>query len=532
MSAKRIDKRDARRCTELIRFTKESFEEAYPGKVATSAYEPDDFQFQNSALNQPDFVFIGKRYEIIRKKESVFIYNNLETSKVEVYDAAQHEKVKDELQADELRIFVRERKIIQQHIERTVFSGDDILEDTRRIAGKWIPIIPLYAYHSYVDGLEYYYGLVRKLKDAGRLFNMQVSQLAENAASNGQEVPIFTTEQMTSDAIKNIWADKNNKPYLVVDPVYNQDGTIAHMGPIGYSKPAQLDQSTTTLMQIVPAYVQDVTGGVPQDTLNPDISGKAINALIKRENLNTQTVNDNISNAIEWSGEVYMSMAVDGIYTVERMINTIGLDGTEGRKQLMKTVLDEETGQTVTANNLNGKRFRAYADVGPQYDSMREQTVEDLKGMLESLQQTPNGQQYTPAVLALIMDNIVGVGLGPLKELNRRIMLLQGLVKPETDEEKALVAQAQQPKEDPNAELTAAVTQQQISESRNLDTKSAENIAGAELKSAQTRKAIAETEETLSNIDVNEAKIENDTRKTLMDIRNFVIKPIEGLPIQ
>ena len=80
---------------------------------------------------------------------------------------------------------------------------------------------------------------------------------------------------------------------------------------------------------------------------------------------------------------------------------------------------------------------------------------------------------------------------GPLKDLNRNIMLTEGLVKPENDEEEAFVQQAQQPKEDPNAKLIEAAALQQTSEAKNLDSKSVSNIADAKKKEAETECAAA-----------------------------------------
>lgn len=517
-NAKRIDKRDAKRCTELKLFTKDAFKEAYPDKKPISAYEPDDLRWSGCnmrGLGVSDMIYIAKRYDVIREKETVFVYNNLVSGEVETYTEEQHKEVEDELKKDELKQFVRERKVVTQHVETTVFSGDEILEDTKRIAGKFIPIISIYGYRNYVDGVEWYRGLVRKLKDAARLFNMQVSQLAENSASTGQEVPIFDPDQMEGD-IAALWADRNNKPYLLARALRNDDGTIVHHGPTSYLKPAQLDGSTTALMQLVPGFIQQVTGGAPQDTLDPNVSGKAIRALRKREDLNTQVLNDNINNAIEWSGVVYQAMAAE-VYSTERIINTIGQDGTEGSKHLLKTVVDEETGKLIEANNLNGKKFRAYSDTGPQYDTLREQTVEDLKGMLDSLRETKGGDRYADAILSTLLDNITGVNLGPLKELNRRNMLLQGLVKPETDEEKQFVAQAQQPKEDPNQKLLEAAANQQNAEARNLDSDSLDNAASAEKKQAETAQII-------SDIRIDEDKAQVDNANTLTAIRERVFK--------
>lgn len=490
-SAKRIDKRDARYCTELSLYTKESFAIAYPEAKPVSAYTPSNLTAMASGRAVAD-VFIATRYEVVKDKIKMAVYNNLQTGQIEAYTPDQMKDIKDELDADEFREFVRWRKVTAQRVEKTVFSGDEVLEDTRRIAGEWIPIIPFYGHRSYVDGIETYRGLVRKLKDPARLFNMQVSQLAENAASAGQEVPIFDPDQMSNPDVQAGWADKNDQPYLLAGSLRDLDGNVTHAGPIGYSKPGMLDQSTTTLLAIVPQFVQDITGGAPQEAFSSDMSGKAINAIIKRENMNTQVVNDNIANSISWSGTVYQSMAAE-IYNSKRMVRIIGKQGSESEVQLLEKVIDEETGMMVEANDLANRKFQAYADVGPQYESMAEQTVEDLKGMLATLGDSPAGQQYLPVIMAVLMDNITGVGMAPLKEFNRKIMLTSGLVKPETPEEEAMVQQAQQPKEDPNAEFIKAESERALAEGRSLDASSVQKTADAGKKVAETEQIRIET---------------------------------------
>lgn len=525
-AAQRIDKRDARWVTVLKAFTRDSFLEVWPGRDPVSAYTPENRAFFNTDTKSPELVYIATRYEVIRRDEMVFIYNNLKTSEVEVYNADDHELIKDELKADDLRTFVRERKVIRQTVEKTVFSGGEILKDTKRIAGRWLPIIPFYGVRTFVDGVEWYRGLVRKLKDAARLFNMQVSQLAENAASSGQEVPIFFRDQMLNSDIQNLWADKNNKPYLLVDQATDAEGNMLAAGPVAYSKPPQLDGSTTALLGIVPGFIQDTTGGVPQDTLDPDLSGKAINALIKRQNLTTQTITTNIANAILWSGEVYQSMAAE-IYNTQRIIRTVGKDGNESETQLLKTVMDDETGKVIEANTLRGKKFKAYSDVGPQYDTLREQTVEDLKGMLEVFIKSGIGQQYTDVMVSVLLQNITGVGLDPLKELNRRIMLAQGIVKPETPEEEQMLVQLQQQAQqpDPNQALIEAAANQQNSEARSLDASSIQKIADAGKKEAETVKILA-------GIRQEQEKLGLQARKQVMDERDSVLKTVTSLPIQ
>ena len=404
---------------------------------------------------------------------------------------------------------MRTRQISKQSVEKTVFSGDAILETTRRIAGKWIPIVPFYGYRAYVDGVETYRGLVRKLKDPARLFNMQVSQLAENAASAGQEVPIFAKSQMLADDVKAVWADKNNKPYLIVDPLYDENGVLISAGPIGYSKPAMLDQSTTTLLSIVPNFIQNVTGATPNEAFNSDMSGKAIRALVKRENLKTQVVTDNIANAIVWSGTIYQAMAAD-IYNTNRMMQTVGKDGTEGATQLLELVVDQETGMQVEANDLSGKKFQSYADAGPQYETLAEQAVEELKGIMELIAGTPAGEQYMPAAIADMIENSPSVGSSVLKEFNRKIMVAGGMVKPITPEEEQIAQQAQEPKEDPQAKLAEAASQQQLAEARSL-------VASADQKTADAEKKRAETRQILQETGLGDRKIEAKERENLLD---------------
>lgn len=524
-SSKDIDKRDANHCTELVPFTKETFKRKYPDNSPISVFDPNRLSSLNNDTDRADFIYIGVRYEVVRKKEPVFVYNNLETATVEVYSKEDHEKVEDELRADETRQFVRERKVTRQSVEKTVFSGDTILVPTRRIVGKWIPIIPFFGVRAYVDGVETYRGLVRKQKDAQRLFNIQTSQVAENSGSAGQEVPIFDRSQVEAEDVKEAWADKNNKPYLPIDALRDEDGNIVTTGPVAYSKPQQLDPSTAALLDIVPNFIRETTGGAPQDTLDTDASGKAIRALIKRENLNTAIINRNIANAVEWSGVVYQAMAAE-IYTTQRIIRTIGLDGAETSTQLSETIFDEESGRFIETNTLSGKKFRASSDVGPQYETLAEETVEVAKNLIELMQGVPGGEQFIAPLVSIVIENMPGSGFREIKDLNRRNQVMQGIKEPETEEEKQLVAQIQeqQNQPDPQEQFLEAAAVKEEAEARNLEAASVKNLADAELKGAQTI-------ETLVGVELDQAKISLEVEKQADQRQNDILDRLENFPV-
>lgn len=508
-AAQEIDKRDARHCTLLDQYTKESFEAVYPDRIPVSAYVPDIGQYWAFNSSPIEYIYIATRYEVRKIKEKRFVYNDLQHGQVVSFTEQEHEERQADIRSNPLMQFVRERSVTRQIVEKTVFSGDEILEPTRRIVGKYIPIVPFYAYRAYVDGSEWYRGLVRKMKDPQRLYNMQISQLAENSGSAGQEVPIFLAEQMQNKKIANDWANKNNKPYLLVDPATDEDGNTIATGPIGYSKPPALDQSTTTLLGIVPAHIKDQNAAQSEEAFDANMSGKAIKALVKRQDMITQPINDNIANSIAWSGEIYQAMAAE-IYTTRRMVKTISKDGMESDELLMKPVFDEERGVMTEINDLRGKKFDVYADVGPQYETLKEETVENMKGLIETLSNTPAGEPFLAPSLSILMDNVTGTGMDPLKKLNRRLMLVQGLVEPETDEEKQLVAQLQQPQEDPNQNLIQAATEQYLAEARNLDSSSVKNIADAQKKSVEAQKIAADINRDDEKLLLDATKIAQD----------------------
>ena len=499
-AAKWINKKDARWCNVLEPFTRDSFEEVYPGEEAISAYQPHTRSYNDFTTRSKEQIYIATRYEVVRKKEPFFIYSNLATGEIEAYNEEDHELIKDELRKDKLRKKIRERVMIRQTIMKSTFSGEKFLQNPKRIPGKHIPIIPIYGYRSYVDGTERYHGLVRKLMDPQRLFNMQMSQLAEASASNNQDMPVFFPEQV--EGLESLWAEPpHTKPYRLINKTVDEETKAVFSGPVAILTAPRLDQASQTLLQIVPQHIQQMTGGAPQDTLDPDASGKAIQALIKRENMKTFRINDNIANSAEWMGEVYQSIASE-IYDSRRIMRTIGEDGTETEIQLFREIQDEETGALIQTNTLRGKRFKAYSDSGPQYETLREQTVEDLKGMMQLMIDAGQaGAKYVPLMATMMLENMSGVGLKSLKKMVRQDMIVQGLQDPETDEEKAMVQQLQQQAQqpDPQQQLMEAAAQQQISEAqkfqseaRNLDSKSIDNLASAKKKLAETRKILSE----------------------------------------
>jgi hypothetical protein len=395
--------------------------------------------------------------------------------------------------------FVRNRKINRKTVEKTIFNGLESLEEPKRIAGKWIPIIPLYGFRTYVDNVEYYRGLVRKLKDANRTINMGISKMAESSATSGDSLPIFTRQQIKG--LESKWQTKTDKSYMVINDLVDPQGNPIASGPVGTLQPNQIDPNTISAIDIISNFVQRLTGNAPQDTIDPDASGKAINALRKRENLNTQVISDNIVQSIKHSGRVYRAMAGD-VYTRSQMKKILGADGTIKMEQLNMQSLDPQTGNPIQINDLSRGKFSVDVEVGPQYESQKEATIESIERVMEKIQ--PDSPYFGP-LIAMWMENITGTGLKPLKEFNKSLMLRQGLVEPESPEEEQIVQQLQQ-QTDPQDELIKAATNQQNAEAKNLEASSIQKIADAGNKEADSQLKKAQAAEKVVDIGIKQTE--------------------------
>ena len=118
------------------------------------------------------------------------------------------------------------------------------------IAGKCIPIVVVYGKRWFVDNIERCMGHVRLAKDAQRLKNMQLSKLGEISALSSVEKPILVPEQVAGHQM--MWAEDNLKdyPYLLINPITDQNGNQAVSGPVAYTRSAAIPPAMAALLQI------------------------------------------------------------------------------------------------------------------------------------------------------------------------------------------------------------------------------------------------------------------------------------------
>lgn len=400
-----------------------------------------------------DVVYIAKYYEVRKESVDVVSFQNPFTEEVVTYDSDQLEQVGDEL-AEIGFIEVARRNVKRRRVYVSVVDGDGFLEKDQRIPGEHIPLIPVYGKRWFIDDIERVEGHIAKAMDAQRLYNLQVSMLADSAAQDPGSVPIVGKQQIKG--LEKHWADRNSKrpAFLPLNEITDKQGNvIAPASAIAYTQPQPLNQAMAALLQQTSTDIQEVTGASQAMQQMPsNIAKETVNSLMHRSDMASFIYLDNMAKSLKRAGEVWLSMARE-VYGSDRQVRVVNEDGTDDIALMSVTVRDNQTGEIVAMNDLSTGRYDVTVDVGPSYTARRDATVSVLTNLLAGmLPQDP----MRAVVQGIILDNMDGEGLDEFKEYNRRQLLTQGVVKPRNTEEEQIVAQAQQQAQQPDAELVAA----------------------------------------------------------------------------
>lgn len=502
LDAKRQDKADAKECYVLTSMTYPAYREEYNDEPSSWPKQIHQRMFD---WLTPDVVYVAEYYCIERKSETIHIYRGLndEERKIRGVDLDEDETLEQELLATGFRE-VRQKKIKTKKVHKYIMSGQSVIEDCGIIAGKCIPIVPVYGKRWFVDNVERCMGHVRLAKDPQRLKNMQLSKLAEISAISSVEKPIFTPEQVSGHQL--MWADDNlkNYPYLLINQLTDQNGSPTLVGPSSYTRSPQIPPAMAALLQITEQDMQDVLGNQQSgEQMQSNISYKTAELIHNRLDMQTFIYISNFSKAIKRSGEIWLSIAKDVMIEEGRKIKGISANGESEAIELLKPMMNEN-GEMEYENDLYEADFDVSVDVGPSSASKKQTTVRSLTGMMQ-ITQDPETLQVLGA---MAMMNMEGEGIGEVRDYFRKKLIKMGVVKPSDDEMKELQAELENQPPDPNAEFLKASSAQAEAQAVKLR-------ADTVLSVAKSKETEAKTMETLAGIDINEQKHLLEVAKTL-----------------
>lgn len=515
--AKKYDKSDAMWAFCMYSLSPEKYEAEY-GKTPPASLDITTMTSWEYDWFAPEVVYIAKYYEVRKESVDVISYQQPITGEIATYDSDQIADIEDELAMAGF-VEVARRSVKRRRVYVSVVDGDNFLEKPRRIPGEHIPLIPVYGKRWFIDDIERVEGHIAKAMDPQRLYNLQVSMLADTAAQDPSAIPIVGMEQIRG--LEKHWEDRNKKrpTFLPLREVKDKAGNvIAPATPAGYTQPAVMNQALAALLQQTSADIQEVTGGSQAMQQMPsNVAQETVNNLMNRSDMASFIYLDNMAKSLKRAGEVWLSMARE-VYGSDREVRVVNEDGTDDIALMNAQVVDRQTGNVVALNDLSTGRYDITVDVGPSYTARRDATVSVLTNVLGTM--LPN-DPMRPVIQGIILDNTDGEGLDDVKEFNRKQLLISGAVKPRNEEEAKMVALAQQAQQQqPSPDMVSAMAQDKLA---NAEMMKAENQrADIQVKAfkAQTdaQVAAAKVVEILASAD---SKQKEDIREALKLLGQF-----------
>jgi hypothetical protein len=442
----------------------------------------------------PDVVYVAEYYQVEEVSDTVHTFRAIDgTEEKYTKEELEEEGVLENLQAIG-SVEVKVKRVKRKKVHMYIMSGGRILEDCGYIAGKCIPIVPVYGKRWFVDNIERCMGHVRLAKDAQRLKNMQISKLGEISALSSVEKPIFTPEQIAGHQM--MWTEDNvkNYPYLLVNPIMGPDGNMMASGPVAYTKSPNVPAAMAALLQLSEQDIRDILGNQEQgDKIVSNISGKVVEMVQQRLDMQTFLYMSNMAKAIRRSGEIWLGMAKEVYVEPKRKMKLLGAQNEIQTIELLRPVIDEESGQIVYENDLSNAHLDVAVDVGPSFSSQRAAIVRTLTDMMA----ITTDQQTQQVLQAIALMNMEGEGMSDAREYFRRKLVDMGVLPPNEEDKKRIMEAMANQQPDPNVVFMQAVAEEATARATRARAEVVKAMADTEL----TR---AKTVETLANIDMSQ----------------------------
>jgi hypothetical protein len=440
-SAKEYDKRDAMYAFVTTKMTTEVFKEKYPDAQVVSV---DQVQHStgNKGWYDDDGVIVAEYWV-----KEPYIRTIALLSDGRVIDKEEESKVLDELALTGTTV-VKERKAQSHKIKSYIMSGSEILKGPMNWAGKFIPLVPVYGKVINIEGKRYVRGLVRNAKDPSRIYNYATSASIEAAALSPKDPIWHTPTQAKGHARAWRLFNTGGSQFMPYNPDPQAPGIPQRTGAPAVQA-ALIQQIQQAAMDI-----HSTTGIEPASLGNsPELkSGKAILAQQAMGDRGSFLYSDNLTKSKEYTGEILIDL-IPKTYDSDRIVRTLGLDGTSGEEthinmpavdEFNQPIVDQQTGEQVIVNDLTVGKYSVVAETGPAFNTQRQESAQQLIDLAR------DNEFFGTVATDLIAKNLNILENDELTKRVRRMMIQQGIVEP-TEEEIEELGLNQPPPPDPAA---------------------------------------------------------------------------------
>lgn len=503
--SKQYDRSDATWAMEMFSMTPKAFEAEYPDSIAASLSKDDSGTQYDWSTS--DAIYVGRYYEVRTEKVKISAWRNQITNATAIYDEDQIKDIEDELKEGSFDM-LGEREVKKRRVYCGLLSGAEWLEEPKRIPGEHIPLIPVYGRRAFVDNQERIEGHAAKAMDAQRLENLMVSMIADNATqAGGDGIPIVDVNFIPGP-LADHWAQRNKKRPAFLPMVSQKDkqgAVVAQAQVSGYTPPTQMPPALAGLLQYTGTAIQQITGASQLENMPSNVATDTVDSIFNRMDTQSYIYMDNMAKSMRRAGVVWLSMARE-VYGSDTPMRIVNEDGTDDVALMNGAVIDRQTGEEVALNDLSQGNYEVTVDVGQSFATRRDATVKSLLSMLALI---PPSTPKHDLVSSMILDNMDGEGIDDLKEYNRNQLLLSGVIKPRTPEEKQMVAQAKaQQQNQPSPDMVNALANQglAVAENKKADNQSMSLQIEAAKVITQDKLADAKIAEIFNSMNLDQRK--------------------------
>lgn len=470
-NARLIDKSDALRCTVLIPLNSESYVEYINEMTGEDVLDVNEsistFAMPENGWSFPwalrggsaDVIYVAEYYHRYKEKTKVHFFVDLlgnQESAIQEYDDSEADFIEDYTEKGYEHI--GSKKIERWVVDKYIIDGERILSGPERIAGEYIPIIPQFGERAYIQGVEHWEGIVKAAKDPQLLRDFAMSYMADIVSRSPRIQPIYTPEQI--QGFEFMYQDNgadSQYPYLLQNS-QTPDGQPLPFGPVGQTPEQPVPQGLQMLLEHSQMAVEQVaSAGLPNSVSDVDLSGKALQTMVAQFDQQSLVYQDHRKFSQRHDAVVFASIAKE-IFDAPRKLTITLPDGTRKDEDIMQQTLDIDSGSIKTSKDLTKARFDVYTNVGKAYSTSRDEARAKLEELL------PNAATVDPQLAKATLLKIYQLSDGEmtkdLREFARTQLILMGISRPETDEEKMMLEAAQQQEQQPDPNMALAMAEQ------------------------------------------------------------------------
>ena len=451
VSSEKRDRSDARFAFVLSGLSPKDYKKQYPNGSGQSVSEDRD---ATAYFNKPDLIMVGEYYYIEQEKSDIIMMSSGQV----LEDNEDFNTIKDELAAMGVTE-VKRRTRMKDTVYVRKFDAQDWLGSKQKTVFSMIPVIPTYGNFRNVEDKTLYFGVVEKLYDPQRVLNYSLSREIEEGALAPRAKYWMTPKQASGHE------DELSTMNTNTDPVQFFNVDEANPGIPQQNGGAQINPGLSRVSEGMRTMIGQSAGLFASNMGdNPGLqSGVAIKQLQNKGDIGTIKYFTAQEIAIARTAKILVD-AIPSVYDTQREVYLLNEDGSQETQTLNQVVIDQQTGQPITLNDLSIGSYDVVCSSGASFQNRQQ---ESNAALLEMAQIDPSLIQMSGDVM---LKNVDAPGMDTLAERKRQQLLAGGMIPADqqTEEEQQMMAQqAQSAGQQPDAMMIAAQAEMQKAQAAN-----------------------------------------------------------------